>query len=176
MWRFLKKLGIKDHMTQQPHYWAYTLEKNITDRDTRVPVLTAAPATGGQDTEAAQTSIDRGMGTAAVAQTRNGRFSAIERDAFESVLTRCVNLESTLQSERRQKEKNNIIYYAYIWTRLRWYWVQCLGREDPLEKAMATQASILAWRIPWMQEAGGPQSTGSQRVRHDRATSLLRWS
>ena len=60
MWRFLKKLGIKDHMTQQPHYWAYTLEKNITDRDTRVPVLTAAPATGGQDTEAAQTSIDRG--------------------------------------------------------------------------------------------------------------------
>ena len=42
-------------------------------------------------------------------------------------------------------------------------WVQ----EDPLEKEMVTHSSILAWRIPWMEEPGGPQSTGSQRVRHD---------
>ena len=46
------------------------------------------------------------------------------------------------------------------------------GWEDPLEKAMATHSSILAWRIPWLEEPGGLQSTGSQRVRHDRATSL----
>ena len=51
-------------------------------------------------------------------------------------------------------------------------WVQSLGREDPLEKEMATHSSILAWRIPWMEEPGGLQSTGSQRVRHDWATSL----
>ena len=51
-------------------------------------------------------------------------------------------------------------------------WVRSLGREDPLEKEMATHSSILAWRIPWMEEHGGLQSTGSQRVRHDRATSL----
>ena len=36
-----------------------------------------------------------------------------------------------------------------------------------LEKEMATHSSILAWRIPWMEEPGGLQSTGSQRVGHD---------
>ena len=46
-------------------------------------------------------------------------------------------------------------------------WVRSLGWEDPLEKEMATHSSILAWRIPWMEEPGGLQSTGSQRVGHD---------
>ena len=46
-------------------------------------------------------------------------------------------------------------------------WVRSLGREDPLEKEMATHSSILAWKIPWTEEPGGLQSTGSQRVRHD---------
>ena len=46
-------------------------------------------------------------------------------------------------------------------------WVRSLGQEDPLEKEMATRSSILAWRIPWMEEPGGLQSTGSQRVGHD---------
>ena len=41
------------------------------------------------------------------------------------------------------------------------------GWEDPLEEGMATHSSILAWRIPWTEEPGGLQSTGSQRVRHD---------
>ena len=49
-------------------------------------------------------------------------------------------------------------------------WVRSLGQEDPLEKEMATHSSILAWRIPRTEEPGGLQSTGSQRVRHDRAT------
>ena len=44
--------------------------------------------------------------------------------------------------------------------------VRSLGREDPLEKEMATHSSILAWRIPWMEEPGGLRSTGSQRVGH----------
>ena len=35
------------------------------------------------------------------------------------------------------------------------YWVQSLGREDPLEKGMDTHSSILAWRIPWTEEPGG---------------------
>ena len=39
-------------------------------------------------------------------------------------------------------------------------WVRSLGREDPLEKEKATHSSILAWRIPWMEELGGLQSTG----------------
>ena len=42
--------------------------------------------------------------------------------------------------------------------------VGSLGREDPLEKEMATHSSTLAWRIPRMEEPGGLQSTGSQRV------------
>ena len=51
-------------------------------------------------------------------------------------------------------------------------WVRSLGWEDPLEKEMATYSSILAWRIPWTEEPGRLQSTGSQRVGHDWATSL----
>ena len=51
-------------------------------------------------------------------------------------------------------------------------WVRSLGWEDPLEKEMATHSSILAWRIPWAEEPGGLQSTGSQRVGHNWATSL----
>ena len=43
-------------------------------------------------------------------------------------------------------------------------WVQSLGWEAPLEKEMATQFSILAWRIPWTEEPGGLQSMGSERV------------
>ena len=39
-------------------------------------------------------------------------------------------------------------------------WVRFLGREDPLEKEMATHSSILAWRISWTEELGGLQSTG----------------
>ena len=45
--------------------------------------------------------------------------------------------------------------------------VWSLGQEDLLEKEMATHSSILAWRIPWTEEPGGLQSTGSQRVGYD---------
>ena len=46
-------------------------------------------------------------------------------------------------------------------------WVQSLGWKDPLEKAMATHSSTLAWEIPWMEECGGLQPMGSQRVGQD---------
>ena len=46
-------------------------------------------------------------------------------------------------------------------------WVRSLGWEDPLEKEVATYSSILAWRISWMEDPGGLQSTGLQRVRHN---------
>ena len=45
-----------------------------------------------------------------------------------------------------------------------------LGREDPLEKGMATHSSFLAWRIPWTEEPGGLPSMVLQGVRHDWAT------
>ena len=45
--------------------------------------------------------------------------------------------------------------------------VPSLGWEDPLEKEMTTDSSILVWEIPWTKEPGGLQSMGLQRVRHD---------
>ena len=45
--------------------------------------------------------------------------------------------------------------------------LRSLGGEDTLEKEMATHSNILAWRIPWMEEPGGLQFMGLQRVRHD---------
>ena len=46
-------------------------------------------------------------------------------------------------------------------------WVRSLGGEGPLEKEMATHSSILAWKIPWAEEPGRLQSTGSQTAGHD---------
>ena len=46
-------------------------------------------------------------------------------------------------------------------------WVQSLGREDALEKEMATHSSTTAWKIPWTEEPGRLQSMGSQRVGHN---------
>ena len=48
--------------------------------------------------------------------------------------------------------------------------VRSLGGEDPLEEGMATHSSILAWRIPWIEEPGGLQSMGSQRFGHNLVT------
>ena len=53
-------------------------------------------------------------------------------------------------------------------------WVWALGWEDPLEKEMAIHSSTIAWKIPWTEEPGRLQSMGSQRVRHDWASSRSR--
>ena len=45
--------------------------------------------------------------------------------------------------------------------------VPSLAQEDPLEEGMATHSNALAWRVPWTEEPGGLQSTGSQRVGQD---------
>ena len=86
--------------------------------------------------------------------------------------------------------KEKIISYPAIWCDMWWQrafqaeivvknlpanagdkemWVQPLGWEDPLEEEMATHSSYLTWRIPWIEEPGGLQSVGSQRVRHNLA-------
>ena len=46
-------------------------------------------------------------------------------------------------------------------------WLRSLGREDPLEKEMATHSSTLAWRVPWTEQLCKLQSMGSQRVGHN---------
>ena len=53
--------------------------------------------------------------------------------------------------------------------------VPSLGQEDPLEESMATHSSILAWRIPWTEEPGGLQSTGSQKVGHGSGDLARLW-
>ena len=45
--------------------------------------------------------------------------------------------------------------------------VRSLGQEDCLEKEMATHSSMLAWKTPWIEESGGLQSMGSQKVGHN---------
>ena len=52
-------------------------------------------------------------------------------------------------------------------SRMQEIWVLSLGREDPLEKEMATHSNILAWRILWTEKPDVLQSMGSQRVGHD---------
>ena len=49
-------------------------------------------------------------------------------------------------------------------------WVSSLGQKDPLKKGMATDSSILAWRIPWTEEPGGLKSLGLQRIGHNWTT------
>ena len=51
--------------------------------------------------------------------------------------------------------------------------VRSMGQEDPLEKEIATHSSIIAWRITWTEKLCGLQSTGSQRVEHDRLTNTF---
>ena len=51
--------------------------------------------------------------------------------------------------------------------------VWSLDQGDPLEKAMAAHSSVLAWRIPWIEEPGGLQSRGSQRAEHNGATNTF---
>ena len=68
--------------------------------------------------------------------------------------------EATLQQQQQQQRVKRLP--AMRETRVR-----SLGQEEPLEKDMATHSSILAWRLPWTEEPGRLQSTGSQRVEHD---------
>ena len=51
--------------------------------------------------------------------------------------------------------------------------VWSLGQEDPLEKGMAINSSIIAWRIPWTEELGGLHSVRSRRTGHDLVTNIL---
>ena len=105
-------------------------------------------------------------------------YSVIKRNTFGSVLMRWMNLEPIKQSEVSQKEKDEYRVLMHIWTSLvaqmvkrlptmQETRVQSLGQEGLLEKEMATHSSILAWKIPWMEEPGRLQSMKSQRVGHD---------
>ena len=102
-------------------------------------------------------------------------------------ICRCMNIPNLMSNNKNKFNMVNqythiqkYLYYIYVcvWASLVAQmvkrlptmletWVRSLGREDPLEKEMATHFSILAWRIPWTEEPGRLQSVGYQRVRHD---------
>ena len=98
---------------------------------------------------------------------QNGWFLQVHFIVSSTVLFLPLNLGSL-----RQLETSLVAQRLKCLPTMRETQVQSLGREDPLEQEMATHSSILAWRIPWKEEPGRLQSTGSQRVGHDWATSL----
>ena len=71
-----------------------------------------------------------------------------------TLLVMMLSMPPTFPSLKAQLEKNL--------PAMQETWVRFLGREDPPEKEMAIYSSILAWKTPWTEEPGGPQSTGSQ--------------
>ena len=77
-------------------------------------------------------------------------YSALKRNAFESVLMRWMNLEPIIQIEVNQKKKDKYCILTHI-----------------LEKAVAPHSSVLAWRVPGTGEPGGLPSMGSHRVGHN---------
>ena len=92
-------------MTQQSHYWAYTLRKTITQKNTCTPMFTAALFTVARTWKQLRCpSIDEWIKKLLYIHTMD-YYSAIKRNAFESVLKRCLNLEPIIQSEVSQKEK-----------------------------------------------------------------------
>ena len=75
----------------------------------------------------------------------------IEYDVYrEVILLLCLNLRASLVAQMVKKKKKNLPVMQETW-------VWSLGGEDPLEKGMATHSSILAWRMPWIEEPGWPK-------------------
>ena len=83
-----------------------------------------------------------------------------------------MDLEITILSEvRKRKNKHQmtslVAQAVKCLPTMRETRVQSLGWDDPLEKEMAAHSSILAWKIPWMEQPGGLQSMGLQKLGHD---------
>ena len=89
-------------------------------------------------------------------------------DSICAQMKGCVNICACMW-EYPERTAQTIKNYLYA------KWEQGgLGREDPLKEGMVTHSRILAWRVPWTEEPGGPQSMGSQRVGHDLGTEQQR--
>ena len=98
---------------------------------------------------------------------------------FLYIFPSAVLLSVTLGFFRMASTQRPVLFQYYIWKSLQAKeffggsdgkeenWVRSLNQKDPLEKEMATHSSILAWKIPWMEEPGRLKSKGSQRVGHN---------
>ena len=113
---------------------------------------------------------------------RNNIYGGLPKWHIQHSLLRPESLNFTSQSDQTMNElilTTNVMHRASLVAQtvkhlpaMRETRVRFLGREDPLEKEMAIHSSTLAWKIPWTEEPDRLQSMGSQRVRHDWATSL----
>ena len=83
---------------------------------------------------------------------------------FESTLGLAIMYVANVRAITKKKRKKNVAQTVKNPIAMREIWVQTLGWENPLEKGMATNSSILAWRIPWTEEPG---RLWSQRVAHN---------
>ena len=92
--------------------------------------------------------------------------------AFTTYLCKSHSFHSSVGYRLKQNKRDGVAQRLKNLPAMQETWVQSLGQEEPLEKEMATHCNILAWKVPWTEEPGGLQSTGSQRVGHDWVTQL----
>ena len=71
------------------------------------------------------------------------------------------------KSRTRLSTTSLVAQMVKCWPTMQKTWVRSLGQEESLEKEMATHSSMCAWEIPWTEEPGGLQITGSQRAGQD---------
>ena len=112
MWRFLKKLEIELPYDSAIRLLGILTEETRSERDN----VHCSTVYNSQDMEATQMSISRQMNKKAVAHIHMEYYSAIKKNAFESVLIRWMKLEPIIQSEVSQKEKYqySILTHIYI--------------------------------------------------------------
>ena len=94
---------------------------------------------------------------------RRAWWATVHRAAKSQTPLKCLSVHSRLTGFPGGSKVKNLSAVQET----RETWVQSPGQEDPLEEGMATHSSILAWKIPWVEEPGRLQSMESQRVGHD---------
>ena len=165
MWKILKEMGLSDHLT-------YLLRNLYADQE-----VTFRTGHGTTDWFQIGKRVRQGC-----------ILSLCLFNLYEEYIMRNAGLEDAQAGIKIARRNINKLRYtddttlmaeSEIWLAslvakrlkrlpaIRETWVRSLGQEYPLEKEMATHSSILAWRIPWTEEPGGLQSTGSQRFGHD---------
>ena len=101
-------------MTQQSHFWAYTLRKSEL-KETHVPVFTAAPFTIARTWKQPRSPLaDKWIRKSWYIYTME-HYSAIKRNTFESVLMRSMKLEPIIQRKVSQKEKDKYCILTHIY-------------------------------------------------------------
>ena len=150
-WKILKELGIPDHLT--------CLLRNL------YAVQEATVRTGHATTDWFQ--IGQGVRQGCILSPCSFNYYAeyIMRNAGLEEAQAGIKIAGRNINNLRYAEDTALIA-SLVAQRLKSLpamqetWVWSLGREDPLEKEMATHSNIFAWRIPWTEEPGGLQSTG----------------